>query len=401
MGIYDYLDRYTAAELLRTALQAVNASVDKREGAVIFDTLSPLSVVAGELMAMLKEALTQTDFQTASGSFLDLAASQHGVYRRHAIASHRIAQATPQTIDIDIGTIFQTSQGLGLFWRVTDMLSLERYVLICETAGSDGGRDYGELTAQTPIIGLESMEFIETLNQGSDAESNMDLRIRVWESLSSDAYGGNFSDYKIWCFDLFANHENGAMLDGMLFFPSSRHLGGGTIMIMPTVMIDGAGSFMPASSSVCDRLKEFIDPPGASGMGAGVAPVGHRVTVNAPEIDVWNIQLQLRLFPQYESLPQSAVDDLKNTVLSFFEYTRKNGVTSRSDNFPYDGYKISIIRNRLEADIFNSSTGRQYIQDILSISRDYVVMDLSYEFILTSESAALPSLGTFNAFIGH
>ena len=274
-------------------MNAVTADVDKREGSVIFDTLSPCAVISASLISELKTALAETDIQTATESWLDLIASQFGVYRRSAIAAQKVGLATPADAGISLDQRFETKAGLDFYWKVTEILGDGYYVLTCETAGADGGADYGELTAVPAVSGLESFVFTSTVVEGSDAESDTALRLRYWQELKSDAYGGNFSDYKDWIFHRFAQDASGATLDGMMIFPASRYLGGGTVLIRPTM--ESSESYLPADQNVCDRLKAFLDPQNAQGLGAGIVPVGHRVTVQAPDLDTWDLVVKVRL----------------------------------------------------------------------------------------------------------
>ena len=126
MSIYDYLGAYTAPALLNLALNKVTANVDKREGAVIYDTLSPLSIVAAEIISMMQTALSNTDLQTASGEWLDLIGQQPpcGVYRKQATFAQKYAIATPIDASVPNGTRFQSNAGLGLFWAISSSLAM-------------------------------------------------------------------------------------------------------------------------------------------------------------------------------------------------------------------------------------------------------------------------------------
>lgn len=350
-SIYDYLDKWTATAITQNVLKTVRSDVDKREGSIIYDAVAPLSFMVAAVLQMLKTALANTDLQTATGDWLDLFGADKGVYRKQATASRRIAVASPLDTPLTVGARFETKAGLGLFWAIKSATENQgEYVVECETAGADGGADYGELSPVTPVDGLNSFSFQSTLVYGSDVESDMDFRLRIWKSLRSDAYGGNFADYKTWVFYTFLESENGAEIDGILFYPSTGYQGGGTVKIFPTVtQYDSDGNsfkYLPASAAVCAALKEYIDPINASGLGAGIAPIGHRVTIESPGETILNIYVYVEL-----KTGQTLTDDLKRAVYddiqAYIESVRQASLTLSDSYFPHDAYSVSITLDGL------------------------------------------------------
>jgi uncharacterized phage protein gp47/JayE len=394
MALYDYLDKYTPQALLRSALSEVSANVDKREGSVIYDTLSPLAVLSANLISLLKIALTQTDIQGATGSWLDLVASQYFVYRRDAVASQRVIQVSPSSIELDIETALKTNDGLQLIWTVTEVLTDGRYVVTCTTAGSDGGKDYGELTPVNAIDGISSIVFIETLNEGIDEESDSDLRIRIWQTQRSSGYGGNFDDYKQWCFVDFAKNENGAAIDGMFFFPSTRYLGEGFVKILVTSQKDGEG-YLPASYEVSSRLKAFLDPVGQDGLGAGVVPVGHRVHVETMGEDRFNLTAYVVLKGSSTTITEKQRAGAEQDLREYFESVRKDAITKLDDDFPPAQYTMTLYLNRIESAIYGTR-----FANVTSVLKDGVQLEDSIQYTVSSWSpASLPVLGTLELFV--
>ena len=231
MGVYDSLDKYTQVALLQTALNAARDDVDKREGSIMYDALAPLAFLVGKVLEVFKSIAENADIQTAQGEALDWAASQFGIYRTEAVAAVREAQATPDGIEFEVGETFKTDAGLGLVWKCSEVLTGGKIVLQCQTAGADGGADYGELTPQASKDGLQSLVFVNTRSAGADAETDAAFRIRFWRELQRESYGGNFADYQKWIFTLFAQQPNGAAIKGAAIFPAWD--GGGTVKIVP------------------------------------------------------------------------------------------------------------------------------------------------------------------------
>lgn len=405
-SIYDYLDKWTATAITQNVLKTVRSDVDKREGSVIYDAVAPLSFMVAAVLQMLKTTLANTDLQTATGDWLDLLGADKGVYRKDAIASRRIAVASPLDAQLSVGMRFETKAGLGLFWVIKSTTETQgEYVIECETPGSAGGADYGELSPVSTINGLDSFRFQYTLVYGSDIESDMDFRLRIWASLKSNAYGGNFDDYKNWVFNTFSESENGADIDGMMFYPAYTYLGGGTVKILPTVTeYDSEGGmlqFLPASSYICRMLKAYLDPIASTGLGAGVVPVGHRVTVEAPGRTILNVSAYVEL----KSGQSEISDDLKKAVYddlqSYIESVRKASLTLPDSDFSRHGYLVSITLDGLVNAIQGLGAGlvlrfkqvvSVYINDVEITSTE------NLEWTNNSLSSSLPVMCDYTEF---
>lgn len=286
MGVYDSLDKYTQAVLLQTALNEARDDVDKREGSILYDAVAPLAFLVAKVLEVFKGIAENADIQTAQGESLDWAASQYGVYRLEATAAIREAQATPETAEIEVGDTFRTDGGLGLVWECTEVLDGGKIVLRCQTAGADGGADYGQLTPQGNSAGLQSLTFTETRSAGRDAETDAAFRLRFWKELQRESYGGNFADYQKWLFVLFAQEPNGAALKGVSLFAAWN--GGGTVKIIPYIETAEHALDAPTPETLA-ALKAWIDPAPTDAMGYGMAPIGHAVTIEAPTFEEWDI----------------------------------------------------------------------------------------------------------------
>lgn len=405
-SIYDYLDKWTATAITRNVLSTVRSDVDKREGSVIYDAVAPLSFMVAAVLQMLKTALANTDLQTATGDWLDLLGSDKGVYRKQATPSRRTAIVSPLSIELSIGARFETKAGLGLFWAITGATENQgEYILECETAGSEGGSDYGTLTPVVPVNGLDSFTFNTTMVYGSDEESDLDFRLRIWESLKSDAYGGNFADYKDWVFNGFANSDNGTQIDGMMFYPSYRFDLGGRIKIFPTCAeYDSDGNairYLPATLSVSAALKDYLDPVGFSGLGAGIVPVGHEVIVSSPGKTILYVRVVVEL-----KQGQTLTDDLKRAAYTdmqtYIESVRKESLTVVDSEFPWEGYGISITKGGVDNAIMGLGAGiTTRFNQVMSVTINSVPLteENKLEWTNSASSSSLPVMCPYSSFI--
>lgn len=357
MGVYDELDKYTSTALLQTALNEARSDVDRREGSILFDTLAPLATVAAGLFEVLKSVCTNTTIQAATGEFLDLVGSQFGIYRTGAMAAVRTIEVIPNSVSFSVGDSFQTKDGLNLFWTVSQDIGGGIYAVVCQTPGSDGGADYGGLTPVDSVQGLQSVQFKDTWNAGANAEQDELFRIRIWKELQKSSYGGNFEDYKRWVFSGFQAQPNGAKITGMEIFPAWN--GGGTVKIIPFIENDGL-TYAKPDNTIINNLKAYLDPIDNAGKGAGVVPIGHRVTVEPINNAYWYIHCVVRLRDGQtvisEETRAAAEADLREAIQSEIA----SAITKPDDPFPGENdYTFSFTSSMvINAIMGNSSTSR-------------------------------------------
>ena len=153
-----------------------------------------------------------------------------------------------------------------------------RVVLECETAGEDGNSYLGTLLPVNHLEGLAEAKLTELRTDGEDAESDDMLRKRYMDSFSADAFGGNIADYKL---------KVGALqnVGGVKVYPVWQ--GGGTVKL---VIID-QGWKAPTEMEL-EALQKEIDPE-RRGEGYGIAPIGHKVTVEGVTEVKCNISMEI------------------------------------------------------------------------------------------------------------
>lgn len=249
-------------ELLEQKLNMVSSNMDKREGSIIYDTLAPNSAELAQLYIANDVVLNQTFADTATGIFLELRCGERGIIR--TAATHAIVQAefTPTNIDVT-GERFSCGN--------YNYIALEGvngvYQLQCETSGKEPNNVSGDLIPINYIQGLETAKITQILIPGEDAESDDDLRKRYFDSLSSQAFGGNEADYK----------QKTKSIDGVGGAKVTRTPGGigGTVLL--TII---ASDFSVPTSILIDKVQNEIN---------SIAPIGHVVTVDGVTEKIINV----------------------------------------------------------------------------------------------------------------
>lgn len=396
--LYEDLKKYTFPALLRDALNAVPNDIDKREGSILHDALAPLSMTLAKSFGVLHQIALQSRFQTATGDYLDLCGSQFGIYRGQATHAKWKASLTPFPIAIPIGHRFVSSEGLGLEYEALAVNSDGTCTLMCTTPGKAAGGDFGALHPMPPIAGLKAVQLSQCIDQGADSQSDDDYRIKIWQGLQRTGYGGNYDDYKKWIFESFRDHDPSAaaVITGFQIYPAWD--GGGTVQL--TVTADGLyedGSvehFAQASNEAADALKQFLDPISLEGYGAGIVPMGHRVSVNTPVRYGMGLHavVTCKAGFQVDAPMQGAI---LNAVKKHLANARKEALSTESSPYPTDGYIAKIIVNSLRSDIIYADRGR--IEDVQLFKRNMTNGNFDEEqedkaIVSTARSSSLPYL---------
>lgn len=252
----------TYESLLQEKLARVSPTYDKREGSVIFDALAPNSAEAAALYIVADSILDETFADTASLYYLKKRAAERGISQKLATQAILQGEFTPTTLELSIGARFSCD---NLNYSITEKVSDGVYKLICETAGTEGNSNFGTLIPIDYVSGLETAELTELLIPAEDDEDVEHLRKRYFDSMVSQAFGGNIADYKEKTLGI-------RSVGGVKVTPVWN--GGGTVKL---TIIDS--TFGTPSDEFIEMVQNEIDPVGHSGEGYGLVPIGHVVTV--------------------------------------------------------------------------------------------------------------------------
>ena len=260
-------------EMLDTA--TTGKELDRREGSMLWYGVAPAAVELAGLYAQLDWVLDQSFADTASRPFLIRRAAERGITPYPANAAVIRAVCTPDTLEIKTGTRFSLGK---VNFSVTGKESAGVYRLTCETAGLTGNDLSESLIPIEYVPGLETAKATAVIIPGDDEEETEHFRQRYFESLTSQAYGGNIAQYKEWCMSV---PGVGAVRVTPVI------IGGGT------VGIELLGSdMMPASDELADQVRLLLTP-NEDGDGTGLAPIGHTVLVFSPDTNEIGIKGKL------------------------------------------------------------------------------------------------------------
>ena len=241
----------TYENILQKMLDRVPSDFDKREGSIIYDAIAPAAAELAQLYVELDVVLNETFADTASGEYLERRCAERGVLRKEATYVTVQGEFTPSTVDV-VGERFRC----GDFYYI----ATAQDTLVCESSGSEANGITGQLIPVDYIEGLESANIIKVLIPGEDEESDDDLRLRYYNSIDSQAFGGNITDYV----------EKTNAIDGVGGVKVTPVWnGGGTVLL--TII---ASDYSVPSEALIGNVQTSIDD---------IAPIGHVVTVQGVE----------------------------------------------------------------------------------------------------------------------
>lgn len=300
--ISDYLVGYTYDSILQDALGRIPDTIDKREGSIIRDAISPACYELAIWYAKLAELLDNSFIKTAYGEWLDAKVVEGGLTRRqatYAIKRGTFLDSLGNPVDVPIGTRFSTIGmdtilNYSIVSAYTDSESGEvvagDYNLQCVTAGTIGNSYVGQLQPIEFVARLANATISTLITPGTDTESDDSLRERFLSQVGKNAFGGNVTQYKQWIMEYTG-------VGAVQIYPVWT--GGGTVKVS-ILDVD----YNKCSDEFCDQLKQYLDPenhdnPDTEQHGLGIAPIGHKVTVSTPNELAINISATITCLPGY------------------------------------------------------------------------------------------------------
>lgn len=293
----------TSERIQKRMLDRVSPKYDRREGSIIYDGCAPASIELAEAYIMARVILKQTFATTADREYLILRAAEFNIAPEPATAAEvegKFSQA------ISIGTRFNYE---NLNFVVTELISDvdHTYKMTCETTGIAGNNCVGNIIPIDPIPGLATAEITKVITPGENEEDTETFRLRYFAALKSKAYGGNGADY----------HEKVMAIQGVGGVKVYRCWnGGGTVKL---VLLNS--EYDIPTAEMIREVQNTIDPPNQPGLGYGIAPIGHIVTVVAATSVKINVTARLTLKEGYEAADVQPL--VEKAIADYLEARRK------------------------------------------------------------------------------
>jgi len=265
---------YNFRDVLERMLSHIPEDMDTRQSSPVFNGLAPVAMEIADLFIEMLIWSEQSNLESAVGENLDKVGGNFVISRKQASQAIRIGATYNQS-----GSLFEIP--LGSRFAVPETNNEITYILteytipgigyfLCEQAGTAGNDYYGDLLPLQVVNNLSRVEITEIHITGSDTEDDDVYRARIIERLRDKPFGGNIADYKRALGEI-------AGIGQRKIFPVWA--GGGTVLAS---ILDPENN--PAAPSLIAAVKAKIDPEEYTGLGVGLAPIGHSVTITTPEL---------------------------------------------------------------------------------------------------------------------
>lgn len=184
--------------------------IDRRQGSVTWDLISPAAIQLARLYIDLDYVLTQGFVDTATdGAYIDYRASEYGIERKEAEkATGSVTFTGPIGTLIPAGTRVSTGGLSPLLFETTEDVTISSSGTAVANAvavegGAAGNVGAGAIRAVVgDLSGVVTVTNDEPFAGGTDRESDDELRNRVLERARNPATSGNAAHYRQWALEV-------------------------------------------------------------------------------------------------------------------------------------------------------------------------------------------------------
>lgn len=378
--IGDRLEIYSFDYLMSRALELVPDDIDKRQGSIIYDALAPACYELASAYMEIRNVYKDTFVNSAQGESLDLRVAEQGLSRysaTYAVKRADFSDSLGNPIEVPIGSRYSTiSDTHPVNYTVTGEYVINTtkipgaYMLQCEESGVIGNEYTGPMTNITFVQGLAAINMTSLISPARDEESDDELRERYFENIKSKPFGGNIAQYR----------KEISEIDGVgqvQVYPFWN--GGGTVKCS---VVDPQGN--PISPEFISIIKNIIDPiisENSEGRGLGLAPIGHIVTIDTPEIVIINISCYITFESSY------SISVLKNSIISSIRNYINDVKDKWSASDELNNYVCPIYISKIVASILSVPGVSNVVSCAINGSESDLIL------LETGQIQQIPSLG--------
>jgi uncharacterized phage protein gp47/JayE len=199
----------TKVAILDRMLEQVPDDLDKRQGSVTYDMLSPAAIEFALAYIELGQLLDRGFADTAYDEYLDRRCADMGVFRKPPVASHGYVTFTGTAgTNIDAGQRVSTDSINPVYFITTEAVTIQASGKVnarvaAEVGGLAGNVGIGAISITVGnITGVSAVTNDAAMIDGVDPESDGDLLDRYIERVTAPIASGNPSHYRQWARDV-------------------------------------------------------------------------------------------------------------------------------------------------------------------------------------------------------
>ena len=277
----------TYEEIKQRVLSNTNIDVDKREGSFLNNMASPLSYELAKFYIEQQNLVNMAFVKNGYFNYLDAKCEEYGISRKQGTKA--------------VGEVIFTGENGTLISNGTMLFVDDLYFVVLNDAtitenqaelvveALEVGKQYNllantRLALTEPINGVNDIHVKSNFENGTDVESDEDLRERFFTTIKKSYTSGNVAHYEMWTLEV-----NGT--GACKVYPLKN--GNGTVEIVIT-----NSDMLGASSELIESVKANIEEK---------RPIGVSVTVVSATEKAINVSATVRLARGYS---QSEVEEL-------------------------------------------------------------------------------------------
>ena len=193
----------TYENILNRMLARFPSTIDKREGSVLRDLLSPKAIELAQAYASLDRVLDYTFATTTYGEYLDRKVAERGIFRKAGKAKGPVNITVPTGTEVVEGTRVSTNEQNPVYFTTTETVVAVNDSAIVTVEAEEIGEAGNVLAGTVTVIygGLADIATItnpETFTGGINEESDEELLQRYLEDVQKPTTSGNKNDYVKW-----------------------------------------------------------------------------------------------------------------------------------------------------------------------------------------------------------
>ena len=327
----------TYEEIKQRVLSNTNIDVDKREGSFLNNMASPLSYELAKFYIEQQDLVNMAFVKNGYFNYLDAKCQEYGISRKQGTKSvgEVIFTGENGTL-ISNGTILSVD---GLYFVVLNDATIAENQAELVVEALEVGNQYNllantRLTLTEPINGVNDIYVKSNFENGTDIESDEDLRERFFTTIKKSYTSGNVAHYEMWTLEV---DGTGACK----VYPLKN--GNGTVEIVIT-----NSDMLGASSELIEKVKANIEEK---------RPIGASVTVVSATEKAINVSATVRLSRGYsQDEVKTLFKDKLTQYLKEIAFKDTYVSTARLGNllldttgvFDYTDFKVNGAINNIE-----------------------------------------------------
>ena len=270
----------TYEEIKQRVLSNTNIDVDKREGSFLNNMASPLSYELAKFYIEQQDLVNMAFVKNGYFNYLDAKCEEYGISRKQGTKAVGEVIFTGEN-----GTLISNGTMLfvdDLYFVVLNDATITKNQAELVVEALEVGKQYNllantRLTLTEPINGVNDIYVKSNFENGTDTESDEDLRERFFTTIKKSYTSGNVAHYEMWTLEV-----NGT--GACKVYPLKN--GNGTVEIVIT-----NSDMLGASSELIENVKTNIEEK---------RPIGASVTVVSATEKAINVSATIRLIKGYD-----------------------------------------------------------------------------------------------------